>query len=132
MIVFMKWLMALLAVVALAEAGLSVCASGHAYASGLAMAPAAQDAASTDHHHEGHHGHHDLHPETDSATVIVMHDHCPDCAEGWTCGECAMVNATRASGFDALGPLPSASPRAHYVDVAPRRVTGFDPPPPKA
>lgn len=138
----MKWFMALLAVIALGEAALSVCGSGHAHAH---AAGAEESTIVMDHDHHGHehhaaHAHHDHHDhhghhgtDCDEATEpepITDHD-CPDCAVGRSCADCVMLTVTRVSGFQAVHPAQAGIETDHFVSVAPRLIHFFDPPPPK-
>ena len=138
----MKWLMALLAVVALGEAGLSVCASGHAHAQDVE--PVMLMAVDGDHSaHAGHGAHapdHSSHAMMHSSVAPAIGetpdpagtDHCPDCATGRSCSDCAVLSVNRTSGFEAAA-LPALGLKtAHYSDVALTRIATFDPPPPKA
>ncbi len=127
----MKWVMALLAFLALTEASLAVCPAAHAHA----MADSAQTAL--DGHHHGAMSSEALQSETPechgtSELAPVETEVCTECSGGMSCGECALLTAAETPSFDAAAPPLADRHKASLGVVAPVRPLAFDPPPPKA
>ncbi len=129
--------MAVLAVLALTEAGLAVCPSAQAHAHAMAENAAApsQMHSAHPHHVAAPHGEaqeaSDCH-EPAPAQKAAIEGHCPDCAGGMSCGECALLTAVGTGSFEADAPHFARRHQTPFAVLAADRRPTFDPPPPKA
>ena len=130
----MKWIMALLAVLALTEAALAACPTAQAHAMTEADQSAQAPAVSSTHHGAMTRPAVQAEtPECHSASEPAPLDSevCSGCSGAMSCGACALLTAAGPASFDAAAPPLADRHKAPLGRVAPARPLAFDPPPPK-
>ncbi|MEQ8433767.1 MAG: hypothetical protein RIA71_05960 [Oceanicaulis sp.] len=124
----MKWLLSILAVLVLVEAGIGVCPSAHA-AGPVAMThdgPAMAQPA-----HAGHTAAIKAHEACDEdAAIRTSHDE-TCCDGGPACGDCALLSVIFAETAGAPAMERPALARVFAPATAPQPPFTFEPPPPR-
>jgi hypothetical protein len=128
--------MAVLAFLALTEAGLAMCPVAQAHAM-IQLDQSAQAPAVSSDHRGGAMTRSAMQAETPechspSEPAPAETQVCTECSGGMSCGECALLTAAETPSFDAAAPPLADRHKASLGAVAPVRPLAFDPPPPKA